>query len=119
MMTLQECYHVMGGDYQSVVGRLMNDRIVQKFVFKFLNDSSYDTLVQSMEEQNYSEAFRAAHTLKGVCQNLSFTRLGDSSSRLTEALRGEESEKYQELLKEVTSDYEQTVSAIRELQAGV
>ncbi len=118
-MTLQECYSAIGGDYQSVVGRLMNERIVQKFVFKFLDDSSYDHLIRAMEEKNYSEAFLAAHTMKGVCQNLSFNSLGDSSSRLTEALRGGKSEEYQELLELVKGDYERTVLAIRELQAGV
>ena len=30
-------------------------------------------LMNSMETGNMDEAFRAAHTLKGVCQNLSIT----------------------------------------------
>jgi hypothetical protein len=28
-----------------------------------------------LENKNYEDAFRSAHTLKGVCQNLSFDRL--------------------------------------------
>ena len=70
-MTLQECYAAMGGNYEDVIGRLRSERLVQKFVLKFLDDGSYSLLCQSLEEKNYEEAFRAAHTIKGVCQNLS------------------------------------------------
>ncbi len=118
-MNLQECYSAIGGDYQDALKRLMNERIVQKFVFKFLDDPSFDNLIRSMDEKDYKEAFRAAHTIKGVCQNLSFSRLCDSSSRLTEALREEKSENYQVLLEQVKADYEKTASGIRELKASV
>ena len=40
-----------------------------------------------MENKNYEDAFRSAHTLKGVCQNLSFDRLYEVSNELTELLR--------------------------------
>ena len=73
----QECYAALEGDYQGVLGRLTSERMVQKFVLKFLNDGSFDLLVRSMEEENYQEAFRAAHTIKGVCQNLDFTEIND------------------------------------------
>lgn len=115
-MTLQECYLEIGGDYEGVTARLMNERIVQKFLLKFLDDASYDTLLQSLEAENEEEAFRAAHTLKGICQNLGITRLGDSSSRLTEALRHRNSQEYPELLALVKNDYHQTVSAVRVLK---
>lgn len=111
-MTLRECYCEIGGDYEGVVARLMNERIVQKFLLRFLSDASYDTLVESLEAENYEEAFRAAHTLKGVCQNLGLTRLGESSSRLTEALRNKNFQDASELLDQVKKDYCQTVSAV-------
>ena len=34
-----------------------------------------------MENKNYEDAFRSAHTLKGVCQNLSFDRLYEVSDK--------------------------------------
>ena len=41
-MTLQDLYTQIGGDYEGVLGRLMNsERMVQKFVLKFLADGSY------------------------------------------------------------------------------
>lgn len=118
-MTLQECYTALGGSYQDVRGRLPSDKMVQKFVLKFLKDGSYDLLIRSMEEQNYSEAFRAAHTIKGVCQNLDFTRLYRSSSALSEALRGGFSPEAPALLDQVKADYDQTVAAIREFESSI
>ena len=100
-MTLQEFYTAINGDYQDVIGRLRSEKLVRKFVLKFLNDGSYDLLCQSLEEQNYEDAFRAAHTIKGVCQNLGFSKLLDSSSKLTEALRSGWSEEAGGLVEQV------------------
>ena len=115
-MTLQECYSAMGGDYDEVMGRLRSEKLVQKFVLKFLNDKSYELLCTSMESKNYEEAFRAAHTIKGVCQNLSFTTLGQSSSALSEALRHGYTPEADGLAEQVKAEYQQTVEAIRAFQ---
>ena len=117
-MTLKECYAALEGDYESVMGRLPSEKFVQKFVLKFLNDGSYDLLLRSMEEENYAEAFRAAHTIKGVCQNLDFTRLYRSSSELSEALRNGFTPEAPALVERVKADYQQTVGAIRSYQAA-
>lgn len=118
-MTLQECYAALGGDYDEVIGRLRSERMVQKFVLRFLDDKSYELLCGAMESGNYEEAFRAAHTIKGVCQNLGFTALMSSSSRLTEALRSGVTPEAPALAKEVAADYERTAAALKELQASV
>lgn len=118
-MTLQECYAALGGNYQDVRGRLPSEKMVQKFVLKFLGDGSYDLLIRSMEEKNYTEAFRAAHTIKGVCQNLDFTLLYRSSSALSEALRNGLTPEAPALMEQVKADYAQTVAAIREFEASI
>ena len=76
-------------------------------------------LCKSLEAEDYEEAFRAAHTIKGVCQNLSFTRLYVSSNQLTESLRQGWNPEAEELVKQVKADYEQTVAAIHELQKEI
>lgn len=118
-MSLKECYKSLEGDYDDVVGRLRSERLVQKFVLKFLNDGSYDLLCRSLEAEDYKEAFRASHTIKGVCQNLSFTKLYRSSHDLTEALRDGWTPQAAPLVEQVKKDYEQAVTAIRQLQAEV
>ncbi len=114
-MTLEECYTAIGGNYTEVVARLHSERLVRKFVLKFLDDKSFELLCSSMAEKNYEEAFRAAHTIKGICQNLGFSRLLDSSSRLSEALRHGWTPEADGLVGEVETDYRMTEAAIREL----
>ena len=67
-------------------------------------------------EGDYEEAFRAAHTLKGVSQNLSFTKLYRSSHEITEALRDKSYDKAAQLFAKVEADYLQTVAAIQAFQ---
>ena len=120
-MTLKECYAALGGDYDEVMGRLRSERLVQKFVLKFLNDGSYQLLQDSLAGGDREEAFRAAHTIKGVCGNLAFNTLLESSDRLTEALRdGKPPEPGEEqLLAKVTEDYERARQAIQAFQGGI
>ena len=71
-------------------------------------------------KREYKEAFRAAHTLKGVSQNLSFKELGQVSGEITEALRGIEEktisrEQCLELLEKVEKAYEKTAGMIRKM----
>lgn len=73
-MTMQECYEAIGGNYEAVLGRLHSEALIRRFALKFLEDQSYIQLKQALENKNYEDAFRGAHTLKGVCQNLSFDR---------------------------------------------
>ena len=115
-MTIQECYQQLGGDFTNIETRLPSISLVIKFITKFLNDSSFSELCQALERGQREEAFRAAHTLKGVCANLCFDRLGASAGRLTELLRPEGSgipEGAAPLLEEVRRDYGLTVDAIQ------
>ena len=114
-MTIQECYQTLGGDITQVEQRLPSISLVKRFITKFLSDDSFPHLCRAMQDGQREEAFRAAHTLKGVSANLSFGRLFSSTSQLTELLRPETETISQEavlLLEEVKRDYELTVSAI-------
>lgn len=117
-MTIQECYAALGGDYEEVLGRLYSEALVKKFVGKFLADQSFSSLESTLKAENYEEAFRAAHTLKGVSQNLSFTKLYQSSHEMTEALRNKETGRAEELLARVELDYAQTYAAVKSFQDG-
>lgn len=86
-MTIQECYKKMGADYQEVLGRLHNEAMIGKFVRMFLQDDSFQILEDGLRRGDVKEAFRGAHTLKGVCQNLGFSNLYAPAYTLTETLR--------------------------------
>lgn len=115
-MTVKDCYDMMGGGYEEVIKRLLDDKRVLKFAVKFLDDASYDTLQESMAKEDYETAFRAAHSIKGVCQNLGFVKLSESSAALTEALRGGKNQDTSELERQVREDYEKTVQGIKAMQ---
>ena len=115
-MTVRECYEQMGADFDNVLGRLGSEQMVQRFALKFLNDTSYQTLEETLKEKNVEQAFRAAHTLKGVCLNLGFDNLFTVSSELTDKLRAGELDGTEELFEKVKEQYEITVKAIRGIQ---
>ena len=115
-MTIQECYQQFGGDFDEVKKRLPSESLIKKFIAKFLDDRSFPDLQTALEEGSRESAFRAAHTLKGVCGNLSLSKLMNSASKLTELLRSETEaipEGADVLFEEVRNDYELTISAIR------
>ena len=106
-MTIQECYAQMGADYNEVFRRLYNEAMIRKFVLLFPKDDSFHNLEAALKEQNVKEAFRAAHTLKGVCQNPAVT--------LTETLRAGQLDGTAEQFAEVEKQYRITMAAIQAL----
>ena len=115
-MTIQECYQRMGGGYEQAVKRLSGEKMVERFIAKFLDDDSFSQLCKAMEENKRVEAFCAAHTLRGVSGNLSFIRLFDSASALTETLQVESEtipNAAEGPMEEVRKTYQSTVEAIR------
>lgn len=115
-MTVKECYESMESDYEGVMGRIGSEGLVKRFVLKFLDDPSYLNLEKAVQEQNAEEAFRAAHTLKGICLNLGFDRLYKVSAELTEKLRGSELNGYEAVYGKVQDEYKNTIDAIRKLE---
>lgn len=115
-MTIKECYEKVGSDYDGVLKRLGSEALVKRFAVKFLNDPSFQELTDGLAAQDGEKAFRAAHTLKGVCLNLGFiTELYKVSAELTEVLRGRETAGSDELYAQVKEQYTSLTEAIREL----
>lgn len=40
-MTLEECYRALGGSYSDVLARLVDDKMITKYLNKFTKDTSY------------------------------------------------------------------------------
>lgn len=80
-----------GADVEGTLHRFMNnDALFLKFILKFKDDQNYAILKKHLDEKNYEEAFKAAHTLKGVSANLGLNPIYERASAVTELLRGKE-----------------------------
>lgn len=117
-MTVNDCYDKMGANYQNVFGRFGSEAMVKKFALKFLQDDSFDQLREALVNQDAEAAFRAAHTLKGLCMNLGFDSLYEVSSALTENLRGRQLNGWEPLFEKVEQRYVITKETLEELQAS-
>lgn len=113
-MTLSECYGLAGGDYEEVVERIGNEILVERFLLKFLQDPSYVQLTAAIEENDVQSAFRAVHTLKGVCLNLGLTDLFKVSSDLTEKLRGLDMHGYEPYYEKVQKEYKRVSDTLQQ-----
>ena len=116
-MTVQEFYEEVGGDYNDIVSRLKTEDRIIKFAGMFARDESYKTLVEALDAQDVDTAFRVAHTMKGMCQNMAFTRLLRSSQDITELLRAKDLESAKDMLSKVTEDYNLVIDGINRLNS--
>lgn len=114
-MEIKDFYGLVHADYEGTLTRLMNDRLINKYVRKFPGDPSFGELTAALESKDWNTAFRSAHTMKGVCANLGFTELQKASSELTEALRGGAELKDFSLYENVKREYEFLIDAIGKL----
>lgn len=88
MISMREAYEKIGANYDDACARLMGEEMRAHFALKFLDDESMDKLEAAMAAGDTEGAFMAAHTLKGVSQNLGFDNLYEPAVVVTEALRG-------------------------------
>jgi len=114
-VTLQNFYDSIGGSYTAIINRMRTDDRICKFLRMFMQDKSYVTLLDAMEQEDVKAAFAAAHTLKGVVGNMSFTALSEASINITEALRSEDMDSAKVLLPKVVEEYEKVENGLKEL----
>ena len=114
-MTLQECYVKIGGDYNDILHRFMNENMIHKYDLKFPQDNNMAVFEEYSAKKDYETAFRAMHTLKGVAVNLGFTALYNVSSALTEKLRSQEYDNLDGLITDVKKQYDIVIEAIAAL----
>ena len=115
-MTLECFYTHIGGDYCEVFSRLCTEERILKFIRKYPADPTFQHLKEAVNRSDWTDAFRAVHTLKGVAQNLGFDRLYAVSFPLTEALRGAKPLTDPSLLEAVTREQEETMAALSALE---
>ena len=116
-MTIEECYKKMGANYQDVIKRLPSVSMIEKFALKFSEDTSFQESETALNEKQVDLAFRAAHTLKGVCMNLGFDHLYKPSFEITESLRASNLDLALQQFDAVKEQYSKTIAALNEFAA--
>ena len=103
-----------GIDVASALERMMgSEALLERLLGKFLDDPQYPALRTALEAGDMERAVSAAHTLKGVCGNLSMTGLYGLFTRQVDALRAGDLPLARGIMAEIAPAHEQVTAAIR------
>jgi histidine phosphotransfer protein HptB len=115
-MDLKEFYVLVGGNADEMVARLGgSEDLVKRFVKKFADDKTFETLVDALSKDNVDDSFRAAHTIKGVASNLGLEHLYAKAVTVTELLRSRNIAEAKKAMPALDDEYQKTLALIRKL----
>jgi len=92
-----------------------NEALFTKFLKKFVDDPTFSDLRKAMAGTDADEAFRQAHTLKGVVGNLSFDDLFEKLNPVVEALRAGDLDTAKTLFPAVEAEYERAIEGVKQI----
>ena len=121
-MTVQELYESIGASYDSAKRILQMDKLIGKFVLKFLDDKSCEKLMSGWAAKDAAAVFEGAHAMKGVCANLGLNHLSEQASAVAEEFRPGNARTMDDdavtaLLAALRADYDKTIAGIRAFAA--
>ncbi len=117
MISLEDFYARSGGKSSEILGRLGgNETLLRLLLGKFPADPSFHSLEEALKNGKTQEAFREAHTLKGVAANLGLQDLFLKASEVTEFLRSEECDKAEAVMPELRREYDKVIALTAELK---
>lgn len=116
-MEIKNVYEELGQEnYAAVKDRFCgNEKLLEKFVVKFLQDPTYKNLEGSVSEEDRRGIEMNAHTLKGVAGNLGFCILQSVCADLVDCIRSGNDEQIPELFDRVKSTYTNIIDVIKKL----
>ena len=118
-MTLKELYEAAGGNYEETLRRLMNEKLMKKYLHMFAEAKDHEEMLKALEAGQWGDAFRHAHNLKGVSLNLELGRLARTASAICDAVRGgAPTADLAPMAQQAEQDYALVMAGIRELQAA-
>ncbi len=91
MQEFKVLFEAYGADYQSTMNRFMgNEALYLKLLDMLFQDTNLQRLGAALDANDLSNAFAAAHTLKGVVGNMGLTPLYNAVCAIVEPLRKRE-----------------------------
>ncbi len=102
-----------GVDIEDLRKRLMgNDSLIPIFIKKFSDDTNFSSLKEAFAEKDMKKAEMASHTLKGMCGNLSLTKLFVLFTEQVNLIRSNDYDKAENMMSEITDTYENAIANI-------
>lgn len=121
-MTVQELYERIGGNLQSALRILQMDKMVARFIVRYLDEPSCGKLLEAYEKKDEKGVFEAAHAMKGVCANLGLDSLSAAAGEICEQFRPGSARtlsdsELDEKITQLKSLHERTVEGVSAFQA--
>lgn len=105
-----------GINYDEGLNRFMQkEETYLKFLRRIGEDGNMSVLRKKIEENDVEGAFAAAHTIKGVCANLSIDGMNAVLNPMVEILRAGSMENVEDMMEEVERVYGRVTEAISEI----
>ena len=105
----------VGINIDSAMERFLDDEEMYfEFLVEFFEDDLMGKLQNAVNNNQIKEAFDAAHTLKGVCANLSIDSMNKIVNPMVEVLRNNSLEGVPEDVAELFKTYEQIACVVKE-----
>lgn len=97
---------------EAVKRLLGNMPMYERFLRRFPDDPNYGRLVEAVAGQDKKKTYSAAHTLKGICGNLSISHLQQLMTKQVALLYENRWEDAVAMMPEITAEYERICSVI-------
>lgn len=111
---LRQNLEAAGIDVDSGLERFMgSDALYEKFLKRFCDDTTFSDLTAAVSALDCEKAFTAAHTLKGVCGNLSMTNLEQLVKQQVEFLRAGDMSPAAAMMPDITAAYEKIMQVLK------
>lgn len=106
----------LGVDIEEGIERFVgNESMYIKFLVKFKDDPTFETLKKSVESGSNEEIYRRAHTLKGIAGNLSIKSVYKKSIDIMDCVRNN-NENIKNQMEELDKDYNRIVEELKSIE---
>ncbi len=86
-MSARGYFEVIGEDYDEILERLGDDHAIGKYIKQFFKGEYDERLNSAIDSGEWEEAYRIAHSIKGMALNLGLNRLASISHIVCRSLR--------------------------------
>ena len=114
MLTIEKLDEYGANTKEGLERCLNKEELYFRLITKAADDDSCLKLKKEIEDKNYDEAFKIAHSLKGVLGNLAITPMYEIVFELTELLRVKKDIDYSKYIEKLLGKRDKLISLINE-----